>query len=234
MKAWMRISGVSLLLTVLAGWSLGNAVDAPDNAKSPTAGQERKAAQYLKEAAELAGKIPAHNPAAAFYRQYIDGLHLLADAAGQPPSKLQREMLRKGSLLQRDAAVNCIRYGIECPYKEWNFIERKFIAEYQALLMIRPLAEKKHDRQMTDFIDKYTLFIHQALKSGATQDIKGSIAEPENKEMRQQLAAVKEKINDYKMSLKKLKPEERNQLQLEGAKTAVQPAKLLSPIPQSE
>jgi len=221
MKLWLRISGVTLLLTVLSGWSLGQ------NAIGSTSftSRDQQAEQCLKEATELEKKFPptADSPAKEFYQQYIASLKNQAAALRNTNDKARSKQTQAALAQQREAAVNCIRYGVECPYKKWNFYERKLITEYQTLITIRPLAAKAKDTQMMDFIDRYTRFLHQELATGATQNIKASVTEPENRELRQLLAATQEKINNYKLTLKQTKPEERAKLQFEGARSATPP-----------
>ena len=226
MKCGWSGAGILCGLILAAGYAWGQG--SASGTVSDPAIRAKKAVHCLKLADDLEKKnIGGTAVAQAYYRLYLAELRAEATALkSTSPEALTAE--KRSVERQRQAATFCIRYGGECPYKSWNFIERKFITEYQTLLMIRPLAVKKRDRQMVDFIDCYTLFLHQELASGMNGNIKENITEPENKEMRQLLASVRGKINDYQQILKKMTSDARAGIQREGAATAAAPPALLT------
>ena len=237
----MKLRWVMLFLVVVTFPAANEAFAGKALNKSDKKNRERRAEKYLRDVAVLkkrAEKLTAAGqPAAAdALMKYTEALNKFADAEKAEKPEDQKKLETEAQSMARYAAAQCARLGVDCAYKDWNSRDRMTISLYQNMLMARQLADTAKDSEMTAFIDKFTVYLHQELcrrdKELDAEDRKK--LEDEGKLLRQQLARMREKFNRYKIAADRKTTEGKNKLLEEGAASAPQPPEPVKPAKPAE
>lgn len=226
----MKLRWIMLLSAVMTFLTANETYAGKALSKSDKKARERRAEKYLREIAvfkKRAEKLTAAGQTAAAdaLMKYTEALNKFAEAEKADKPEDQKKMETEALSMARYAAAQCARLNVDCAYKDWSSKDRMSISLYQNMLMARQLADKAKDDEMTAFIDKFTVYLHQELcrkEKGLDAEDKKKL-DDEGKLLRQQLAKLREKFNRYKIAADRKTAEEKTKLLEEGAAAAPQP-----------